>query len=139
MNILVYQLMAQSIENPILGSDLAGLTGAEFIQGLIRALINLGLVVGVTVFFFMLLLGAIQWISSGGDKGAAESARGRITNALVGLVILLAVFGIMNLVEIFFGVKLLYFNLDSLQIVGGVGGGGPPPPAPSPCPPVCPI
>ena len=118
------QLISQVIENPILGPGLQGLSGPEFFQGLLRALINLGFIIGVTVFFFILLIGAIQWITSGGDKGAVESARGKVTNALVGLVILLAIFAIINLVELFFGTNILFFDIGDLIIGGGGGGGG---------------
>lgn len=40
------------------------------------------------VVLFMLVWGAFQWITSGGDKEAVGKARGRIIAALVGLVIL---------------------------------------------------
>ena len=118
------QLIAQSIENPILGPGLKGLSGTEFIQGLLRALINHGFIIGVTVFFFILLIGAIQWTTSGGDKGSVESARSRVTNAVVGLFILLALFAIINLVELFFGTNILFFDIGDLIIGGGGGGGG---------------
>lgn len=40
------------------------------------------------VVLFMLVIGAFQWITSGGDKEAVGKARGRITHALIGLAIL---------------------------------------------------
>jgi len=51
---------------------------------LVTGVITLFFVIGTIIFFFMLAFGAIQWISSGGDKQALESARGRMTSALVG-------------------------------------------------------
>jgi len=107
--------LAQSIENPILGS-LSGMSGTDFIQGLLRSLINLGLIIGVVIFFFMFLLGGIQWISSGGDKVAAEAARGRLTSAVLGLIILFAIFAIMGLVESVFGFDILILDFGALSI-----------------------
>lgn len=57
-----------------------------------------------------LLLGGIQWIMSGGDKEKIQKARGRLTYSIVGLIIVLLSFFIVNLVGGFFGAKLLDFS-----------------------------
>lgn len=85
---------------------LGDLTFGELIAGLIR----ISLVVAAIVFFFVLVIGGIRWILSGGDKQATEGARGQITAALVGLVIVFAAWAIVQLIETLFGVKIL--NLD---------------------------
>jgi hypothetical protein len=90
------------IENPVLGP--AGKqTGLSFFQNFIPAAINLAFVIATVIFLFMLIFGAIQWIASGGDKQALEAARGRVTNAIIGIVILFALFAIVNLISHFFG------------------------------------
>lgn len=110
------ELLAQAINNPVLGPGLGSLNGVGFFQRLLPALISGGLIAGTVIFFIMLLIGAVQWISSGGDKAKTEEARGRITNALVGLVILLSLFAIANLISNFFGVNILQLNLRPLFI-----------------------
>lgn len=109
------------ITNPILGGQLQTLIasdngGATFLGVLIPRLITLVLTIGVIYFFFMLLMGGIAWIGSGGDKNAMESAKGKITNALVGIVIMFSVFAIAKLVEIFFGISILTLDIGSLVI-----------------------
>lgn len=104
---------SNSISNPILGS-LGQESGTSFFQKLIPAIISLALVIGTLVFFFMLITGAIQWISSGGDKQAVETARGKISNALIGLVVLFAIFAAIRLLNQFFGGGT--FNLLNLTI-----------------------
>lgn len=104
-----------SIVNPALG-DLGKETGLSFFQKLIPALVNILLVGGAVIFFFVLVTGAIQWISSGGDKQAIESARSKISNALIGIVILFAVFAIARLIEYFFGVSILTLDIGNLII-----------------------
>ena len=79
-------------------------------------IIGLIFIVGIIIFFFMLLMGAVQWISSGGDKGKLESARGRLTSAIIGIVILLSVFAIMQLIQTFFGVSILTLDIGPLII-----------------------
>lgn len=108
---------SDQIGNPLLkGSPLENLTGVQFIQALLPALISLTLVVGALVFFFMLILGAIQWITSGGDKNGLEGAKGKITAALIGIVVLFSVFAIIKAVETFFGLSILTLDISSLVI-----------------------
>ena len=85
---------------------------AENLQALqfsdiIGAAILLILIIAAVIFFFMLVIGGIRWITSGGDKTQTEAARGQITAALVGLVIIFAAWAIVQLVSIFFGFNIL--------------------------------
>jgi hypothetical protein len=85
----------------------------------------------------MLIVGAIQWISSGGDKQGVETARGKVTSALIGLVILLAVFAILQLINTFFNVQILNLTIPTLNGSSGGTGSGQIPCVPvqgKPCP-----
>lgn len=107
------------IKNPILGPGLQGVYSAGptgFLTTFIPNFIGLGFVIGVLVFFFMLIWGAIQWISSGGDKQALEAARGRITSAVIGILILFASFAVINVIETFFGIQILTLDIGPLVI-----------------------
>jgi hypothetical protein len=72
-------------------------------QGIISNIINLFLVIAFVVFLFLLLLGGIQWITSGGDKESLARARGKITSAIIGIIIVISTWAILNLVKNFFG------------------------------------
>lgn len=108
------------IGNPALGPKLQGFTNSEggsaFFSTIIPNAIKLIFIVGSAVFLFMLIAGAIQWISSGGDKQALEGARSRITNALVGIIILFSSYAIIKLIEHFFGISILTLDIGSLRI-----------------------
>jgi hypothetical protein len=69
------------------------------------ALLIIFLFSGVLAFVFV-LIGGIQWITAGGDKIAANNARDRITAAVVGLVIIMATFGITWLVTAALGINI---------------------------------
>jgi len=101
--------MDNKITNPALGPNLQGegKTGEWFLGSFISALIQIILIAGVIVALFLLLIGGIQWMTSGGDKQATESARGRITAALIGLVLLFAAWAVIMLVEEFLGITIL--------------------------------
>lgn len=62
------------------------------------------------IAFFFLIMGGIQWITSGGDKTNTQAARDKITAALIGLAIVAVAYALMSLVGRFFGIDP--FNLD---------------------------
>jgi len=110
----VEKLLAQTIKlQPAENTDFASLGGLT-IPGLISALIRLTVVIAAVVFFFILVIGGIKWIASGGDKGQTEAARSQITAALVGLVIVFAAWAIVALINTFFHVDI--FSLAIPQI-----------------------
>ncbi len=74
---------------------------------LISALVGALLVVAALLAFFFLILGGIQWITSGGDKTGMEAARNKITHAIVGLVIVGAAWAIMLLIQNFLGITII--------------------------------
>ena len=87
--------------------------GAITISGLISAAIILILVIAALVFFFMLIFGGIKYITSGGDKAQTEAARGTITAALIGLVIVFSAWAIITLINAFFGIDILSLEIPT--------------------------
>lgn len=105
------------IINPAIPADLGNPSDSVgYLGKLIPAIVTLILVVGAIIFFFNLVVGAIAWISSGGDKQKLESARGRITTAIIGLVILFAAFAIIRIIQDFFDVEILTLDIGWLFI-----------------------
>ena len=82
-------------------------------NSLIRAAVIGILAVAALVFFIMLLVGGLKYILSGGDKGKTESARGQITAALIGLVIVFAAWAILQLMSTFIGVDFTNFTIPT--------------------------
>lgn len=74
---------------------------------LISALVGTLLIIAALLAFFFLIMGGIQWITSGGDKAGMEAARNKITHAIVGLIIVGAAWAIMILVQNFLGVSII--------------------------------
>lgn len=76
---------------------------AQIIVTVWRTLITLG---GLAVFVF-LIMGAINWLTAGGDKAKVEAARDRITNAIVGMAILFASVAIVDFIGPAIGFDIL--------------------------------
>jgi hypothetical protein len=96
-----------NIRNQILPGFLQGDLGS-----FITRLISIALVIGVIATLLLLIYGGISWVTSAGDKSKLESARNIITNALIGLAILAAAWGIWLLAINFLGLG----NLEGLNI-----------------------
>ena len=62
---------------------------------------------GLLVVFVLLVWGAVQWITSGGDKANIQKARSIILNALGGLALLSLGAAIIYLLQAFFGIKII--------------------------------
>lgn len=88
------------------GSDTAGGAISNFelvISNIIGFLTFLG------AFFFVLffIIGALQWISSGGDKGKVEKARNQMMQGAIGMIIIIAAYAVLGLVGGIIGFDLL--------------------------------
>lgn len=85
------------------------------INGMVSGFLNLILIVAGLAFFFILVVGGVKWILSGGDKAHTEGARNQITAALVGLVIVFSAWAIAKLIDSFFGINILNLQIKSIQ------------------------
>ena len=71
----------------------------------------------------LLLLGGFEWVSSGGDDKKLSAARGKIINAIIGLVVMVAVLTLVILLEqVVFGGKVCLgiscpINMGDLRII----------------------
>lgn len=107
------------ITNPALGTlnnNVFNGGDADYLSNIISKSVGLLFVAGGIGFFFMLIWGAVSWILSGGDKAHVESAKARITNASIGLVLLVGSIAIIKLIERFFGVNILSIDIGALII-----------------------
>ncbi len=105
MNLLVPKVYAQTLS---LGQP-KGFKIAD-IGSLITSAISLLFIIAALLAFVYLVLGGIQWITSGGDKAGMEAARNKITHAVVGLIVVGAAYAIMLLAQSFLGVSIVGNN-----------------------------
>lgn len=83
--------------------------------GIISGAVSLVLIVVALVFFFILVLGGLKWVTSGGDEKKVGEARAQITNALIGLAIVFAAWAIMKLIGTVFGINILKLSIPTFQ------------------------
>lgn len=79
------------------------------------SILNVVMLIAALLVFAYMIWGGVEWITSGGDKSKAESARNKLTAAIIGLVIIAASYAVITLV-----VQFLGFN-DFNDVFNNVG------------------
>jgi hypothetical protein len=102
------QVLAQTTPTNTKGNGAPGAisTGPGYatdIANVISFALNLVMVVALLLVFLYLILGGIQWITSGGDKGKTEEARNKITAAVNGIIILAVSYALVQFVAYILG------------------------------------
>lgn len=83
--------------------------GFNFKNGTLGDVINVVLpylfgIAGLVLLFY-LVMGGFSWMLSGGDPKAIESAKGKITTAITGFVILFVAYWLMQLLGLVLGIQ----------------------------------
>lgn len=96
-----------------------GTTALMKVTGAISSVIGVMTVAAAIWFLFQFLIGGFFWMSSGGDKAKLHEARERLTNAFIGLLIVVAGWSILALAGQFFGYDIVIGN--PAEIIGNLG------------------
>ena len=80
-------------------------TGAGGLSRFFTNLVALFYALAVIVLIFMLLWGAWDWMTSEGDKEKLDSARKKLINAIIGILLFAAAFAIIQVLGTFTGFK----------------------------------
>lgn len=114
--VVVQPVFAAAIEICPTTGPFAKLCNLKFdnVGTIIGNLITIILILAIVIAVFFLIYGGIRWITSGGDKQAVENARNHIIAAIVGLVIALLAFFIINFVGSLIGVNLTNLTIPTL-------------------------
>lgn len=73
-------------------------TGSGGISSLLSNLITLFYGTAAVVLIFMLLWGAFDWMTSEGNKEKLESARNKIINAIIGILLFAVAFAVIQVI-----------------------------------------
>lgn len=70
-------------------------------------LVGLLTTVGGLMFMLYFILGGLSWITAGGDKAKVDDAKAKMTNAAIGLIIIVAAYAISYIVGQVLGINIL--------------------------------
>jgi len=79
-------------------------------------LFNLGIAVGAFIAVIMVIMAGIEWLTSSGNPGKVESAKGKIVNTLLGVAVLFGCYLILNTINS----QLTSIKIDNLNCEHGV-------------------
>ncbi len=85
--------------------------GFKSITDFINKTITVALAFALLAVLVMLIIGAFEWITSGGDKEAVGKARNRIINALIGLAVLAVAYALARI-----GGQFVGFDIGNIAI-----------------------
>jgi hypothetical protein len=105
MSYLAFSVNGTPIQAP---ADIptGGFTNGEF-PHILQVVIVLLFMAAILFTLFMLIYGGYQWMTSGGDSKAIESARARIIHAIIGLILVFLAFTVVNVIAYVFDVTLI--------------------------------
>lgn len=78
--------------------------------GLVAQVLNIALVIGVVAVFYFFILGGIEWITAGGESAKIQKARDKITQAVIGLVVLVSIVAIMMFIQQLLDICIIEFG-----------------------------
>lgn len=104
------------IQNPLITGFNDPTATPGLLGKLISGLVGFMLTIATVWTFIQLIIGGLSWITSGGDKSALSAAREKIINAIIGLFIVMAAWGVFLLLMQFFGMSGGTFTLTLPKI-----------------------
>jgi hypothetical protein len=79
-------------------------TGISTFSKFISSVVGLMTIIAIIWFVFTFFIGALGIITAGGDKQALESARKKIINGIIGLVVTIAAVFVVSLIGTLIGI-----------------------------------
>lgn len=89
----------------------SGVPTLKFLETIFGNVVSAVLALAGIVLFVMFLVGGFRWLTSGGDPKAVEQARGTLSHAIAGLVILLLGFLLLRFISVITGVDVTIFRV----------------------------
>jgi len=100
------------IKNPLIEKEIDTANSGSYVNGIIQTFVTLLIIVGVLYFVINFILAGYHMISSQGDPKKFEEAQKSLIYALLGIVLIFAVFAIIKLIGFIFGIT----GLENLTI-----------------------
>lgn len=110
MSLLAQQYPLGTINPPTEAYSQSSATGRTALTNLelfISNVVGILTVVASLAFILYFMLGAVSWVTSGGDSGKVQKARDQMIQGILGLIVVVAAYGIIGLVGRILGLRIL--------------------------------
>lgn len=114
--------------SPIYGEELAAnpgdaLSPLKDFETIISTSVGILTVVSSLFFIVYFFMAALKWITAGGDGGKVGKARDEMVQGIMGLIVVVAAYGIIGLVGTIIGIDILNPAKAVFEILPGVAAG----------------
>jgi len=128
------KLLAQQAEfgpgidpvSPLYGQDAATYradanTPLQDLETIISTSVGILTVVSSLFFIVYFFMAALKWVTAGGDGGKVGKARDEMVQGVVGLIVVVAAYGIIGLLGTIIGINILNPAKSIIDILPGAG------------------
>jgi hypothetical protein len=98
----------------------AGTNGTLELERIMTMIFGFLTIVGGLAFLIYFALGAVSWITAGGDTGNVDKAKKQMTNAAIGMIIIVATYAITQIIGVVLGINIL----NPATLIEGLWGNG---------------
>lgn len=96
--------------------DLGGANSATQIENLVSTAVGFLTVVAGLAFLIYFIIGALNWVTAGGDSKKVDDAKHYMTNGAIGMIVIVAAYAITWIVGTVLGIDILNpANLDMFK------------------------
>jgi hypothetical protein len=88
-------------------AEASGVTAVNNLEAFISNLIGVLTLVGGLMFIFYFVMGGLNWITAGGEKGKIDKARNQMVEGVIGMIVIVISYGVIGIVGAFLGLNLL--------------------------------
>ncbi len=92
------------------GSD-PGPASFEDLQKIFKTIFNIATSIAIIAVFIMLLYGGFKYLTSMGDPKGSEAAKTTITQAIIGLALMIGAWFIIKFIQVFTNVNITEFSI----------------------------
>lgn len=98
---------------PDLSPDADKVASIQCLESVFKNLMTTVVAFAGVALFVMLLVGGFTFLFSGGDQKKLDQAKGTLTTAVVGLVIIVSAFLVLKTIQVFTGVPVTRFQINT--------------------------
>ena len=106
---LPFEIGKEAVDQDLPHADSESGNYRQNFADLVGSLLSIVIPVSALILLLYLIWGAIEWLTSGGDKGKLEKARGRITTGVIGIIVVSATISLFMLMQQILNVCVLDF------------------------------
>lgn len=104
---------------PLCNLVTSGQGGVDAIAKAVSLIVGLITITAGIYFMIQFLIGGFEWISASGDKAKLTKAQDRLVHAIIGLIVVVAAFGIAAIFQAILGIDFLLMNGELIKQLGG--------------------